>query len=373
MRYLIAGWSFLKEYYDKVVLGAVLSTLVVVVLMQTLNLRKTIGQVNSLYSGATFKDKPVPELDLPFDVQISIPQERLWQPAHVPGLELPDDRQLPVSVELREHLRKHGEGSLFDPSFYMYSRNAPELLVHYTTRYTPILGRSESADLPVDELPEAMPRSAEEVMHPLISHVWLRGHRQGTLPIMFASIAVTSPMDKEQWDLQFDVLTDRGRRSYFARIGSEIPGSGGFRVTDVEHRTERLPNGLRKVLAQATIARDDEQIVLPLKETVRYGPKEHLLVVLPPDGSAIRQFQVVLGDSFNVSLFQGQHLRTESYRLVEAGNTQLTVEKVADRVQTAYDGSTFTVTRLTQEALRRHESRRQQAEQLQRVQQPRRY
>ncbi len=287
----IAG--MLATYYDKLVLGALLSGLAVVMVQQSCSMQQTIAEVVQARKPTDPPTGVLPPIDeSQFQAQIQVNPEKLWRP--IPRVVRDDPFNISkIAFALRSYLRDYGETSLFDPAVYVYSSHKQDMLVHYDTRINWVTGAHELDPTRVkprtgDDDDNNDDKQPADPSQPLASMLRYGGFAQPSLRLVLRHVTVNNRNDKSTWLIQFDALQETGgKRSVFKRLGDEveIPGiQGTFKVRDVDYNERMDRNNIPQEFSSVTLQQgnEGERIVLPRNQTVAYGDPVYRIVILPP-------------------------------------------------------------------------------------------
>jgi hypothetical protein len=318
--------NFLKQYYDKIVLGLMLIVLAWAMWTQLGQLEKTREKI---VQGAADIRKGLPKDPIPplaggsFDSSIEVDASRIW-------------------------LDAYGEGSLVDPAIFVYSIDGSPHLLHLTTKTNPFTGKPDfpegvtdidvevvgQRDSDRDGIPDAAERKhglneknpadaatdldgdffsnldeykAETDLNdsgshpPLIERIFFGPPKRTPLNIILKNITYDDPNDPDGWDIALRVyLRNRPRDLLGLKIDSAIEGTP-YRIIDAQLKKRKNPrtNAVETIPVIIVQAGDDgERVLLPKGRKVLTGDATFPLYDLSP--GKLRQLRAKVGDSFTL-------------------------------------------------------------------------
>ena len=168
-----------------------------------------------------------------YELGVEIERNEHWNPLPSGSGAVYDDQDLiGLSASKKKLLNLLGEGTLFDPVLYVYSRHDPSNLMHMTTEINPFTGKPEKAKVvSVATMTEDPTGEGEGEVIPARYMVLFR-ETKGYFPYVVGAINDEDPINKNRWRIQFK-LVSRRPKSEFAKIGEYIPGTR-YLVEDIK-------------------------------------------------------------------------------------------------------------------------------------------
>ncbi len=160
---------------------------------------------------------------------------------------------------------------------------------------------------------------------PLAERLALKDIRRRQLPMILRKVVARDGDEKDRWDIQLDVQTQRGMRTRFERLGNSVKlDNDEYKIVDVDHRIEerrdrRLNAMVPTDVSRITIQKGDEEPIVAIVGEKIMEPNPRILIL---DHLSNREYNLRQDDEFTVGTAS---TGTEKYRLTEVDDNARTV------------------------------------------------
>jgi len=348
--------DFFKRLYDKIILGVLLLFLIVVMAIQSFSLKDTRQQVEEAHKKmrqrlSNVKIKPLGEET--FIVKIETDALRLWQ-------------------------HEFGEGTLFDPAKFVYSRDHDPYILHYTTRYgfndainieggrlvvpeqeddddddddgqdddkdgmsngyeerndlDPADPGDRHLDQDEDNFPnieefQAKTRANDERKHPpLITRMRLLKMESPRLRFILKNVVAQPPENRRRWEIQIKVIKS-GHRSTteFKKLGEELPDD--YRIIDVAiKKIKDRRAGIMVDAPEITVQKGDDEPIVLRKNRPAYEDNPKFTFAFFYGDKPKKLAAIGIGDEFELTDTVGQ---VYGYKVIDGNSGSVSVEPVS--------------------------------------------